>query len=85
MALGFTPSLIGDLWLVAMPGPALLGFLWLFLPIIVQLPAEPGGMVQYVYATLALHVAPILVVFGIVYGILSVVARHRTRRFAQSV
>jgi hypothetical protein len=85
LALSFTPSLIGDLWLIAVPGPALLGFLFLFLPIAVQLFAAPRDIVQYVYATLGLHVAPIIIVFGIIYGILCVLARFRARRMAQSV
>ncbi len=64
----FTPSLVGDFWLFAVPAPAILGLLW-FLPV---------GFLEPVYWLIALvyYVLPMALVFVIAY----VVLRRQDRR-----
>ncbi len=64
----FTPSLVGDFWLFAVPAPAILGLLW-FIPV---------GFYEPVYWLVALvyYVLPMTVVFIITYAVL----RRQDRR-----
>ena len=68
IAIIFTPSLVGDFWLFAVPAPAILGLLW-FLPV---------GFLAPVYWLVALvyYVLPIVLVFVIAY----VTLRRQDRR-----
>lgn len=58
-ALLFTPSVISDFWLFMIPGPALLGFLFI-LPSVISYP-------QFLLVELVYYVLPMAVGFGITY------------------
>lgn len=68
IAVIFTPSLVGDFWLFAVPAPAIFGLLW-FLPV---------GFLAPVYWLIALvyYVFPMALMFVIAY----VVLRRQDRR-----
>jgi hypothetical protein len=68
IAIIFTPSLVGDFWLFAVPAPAVLGLLW-FIPV---------GFYEPVYWLVALvyYVLPMTVVFILAYAILRRQDRH---------
>lgn len=74
-ALVLTPSLLTDLWLFAIPAPALIGF-FMLLPSLFFIEQWPGTA----YAIAMLYVGPILLCFGVFYAILTLYARLRTRR-----
>jgi hypothetical protein len=62
VAIIFTPSLVGDFWLFAVPAPAILGVLLLV----------PAGFSQSVYwlIVLVFYILPMALVFGIAYAVL---------------
>lgn len=62
IAIIFTPSLVGDFWLFALPAPAILGVLLLV----------PAGFQQPVYwlVVLVYYIIPMALVFAIAYAVL---------------
>jgi hypothetical protein len=79
LALVLTPSVITDLFLFALPAPALIGFLTM-LPSLFYLEYWWGRA----YAFLLLYIAPLLTSFGILYGLLTLIARCRYRSASSS-
>ena len=74
-ALILTPSVLTDFFLFSAPAPALFAFFVMF-PSLFYIEFWWGK----VYATLVLYVAPILVTFAILFGLLTLSARLRARR-----
>ncbi len=68
LAIIFTPSLVGDFWLFAVPAPAILGVLLLV----------PAGFSQSVYwlIVLVFYILPMALVFAIAYAVLRRQDRH---------
>ncbi len=72
IAIIFTPSLVGDFWLFAVPAPAILGLVAFFV--------SGFGAPVFWLAALLLYVLPIAIVFAIAYAVL----RYRDRRLYAS-
>ena len=85
LALVFTPSVITDFFLFMIPGPALLGFLFLIPGTLVHMFSDSAIVVSFLYATSLYHLLPLLGGFAVAYGILWARDRYRPVRVAQSV
>ena len=68
IAIIFTPSLVGDFWLFAVPAPAILGLVVFFV--------SGFGAPVFWLSGLVIYVLPIAIVFAIAYAVL----RYRDRR-----
>ena len=67
------------------PGPALLGFLFLVPGALANMFSDPGILLALLLTTSVYHLLPIVLGFGLAYALLSIRERWRPARVAQSV
>jgi hypothetical protein len=85
----FAPSEVSDFFLFNLPGPALLGLVFLLIALSSAEPASPSAFSDWhawvgFLGVIAIYVVPLVITFAIAYGVLSFYVRSHPRALSSA-